>query len=97
MSSRQLDLEDAILSTNAKPLAAINVGILDKDGFVQQVLTLQELVLVGDSQTLNLCNYGNLGDVVEYEFTVSDAEYLCAKVAYLREQRKKQRGDIFDK
>ena len=41
--SKQLDFEDAILSTNAEPLAAINVGILDKDGFTQQVITLEEL------------------------------------------------------
>jgi hypothetical protein len=86
MNSQQPDLEDAIVSTNAEPLAAVNVGILDKDGFIQQVITLEELVLVGDNQTLNLHNYATLGDV-QYEFTISDAEYLCAKVAYLRERQ----------
>jgi hypothetical protein len=95
--SPELDFDDSILSTNAEPLAAINVGILDKDGIIRQVITLEELVLVGDSQTLNLHNYGNLGDV-EYEFTVSDAEYLRAKVAYLRERREKQlEGNIIDR
>ena len=94
--NQQPDLEDAILSTDAEPLAAINVGILDRDGFIQKVITFEELVLVGDNQTLNLHNYDNLGDV-EYEFTVSDAEYLCAKVAYLREQRKKRGGNFIDK
>jgi hypothetical protein len=57
MDSQQPDLQDAILSANSEPLAAINVGILDKDGFIRQVITLEELVLVGDSQTLNLHNY----------------------------------------
>jgi hypothetical protein len=91
MSNQRPDLEDAILSTNAEPLAAINVGILDKDGFIREVITLEELMLAGDSQTLNLQNYANLGEV-EYELTISEAEYLCAKVAYLREQRKKQKA-----
>jgi hypothetical protein len=82
------DLEDAILSTDPEPLAAINVGILNKDGCIQQVITLEELMLVGDNQTLDLHNYANFGEV-EYELTISDAEYLCAKVAYLRKQRNK--------
>jgi hypothetical protein len=96
MDSQHPDLEDAILSTNAEPLAAVNVGILDKDGFIQEVITLEELMLVGDDQTLNLHNYANLGDV-EYELTISDADYLCAKVAYLREERKRQGANILVK
>jgi hypothetical protein len=88
-STFNLSLEDAILSTNAEPLAAINVGILHKDGNIQEVITLEELARVGNSQSLNMHNYENFGDV-EYAFTISDADNLRAKVAYLRDQPKKQ-------
>jgi hypothetical protein len=81
------NLEDANLSTNAEPLAAINVGVLDNEGFIQEIITLEELSRVGSSQPLNMHNYGTFGEV-EYELTISDADNLCAKVAYLREQRK---------
>ena len=81
------NLEDAILHTNADPLKSINVGVLDNEGFIQEIITLEELARVGNSQPLNMHNYATFGDV-EYEFTISDADNLCAKVAYLREQRK---------
>ena len=87
------NLEDANLSTNAEPLAAINVGILDNEGFIQEIITLEELSRIGNSQPLNMHNYATFGDV-EYEFTISDADNLCAKVAYLREQQKDFRENV---
>ena len=81
------NLEDAILSTNADPLKSINVGVLDNEGFIQQIITLEELSRIGNSQPLNMHNYASFGEV-EYEFTISDPDNLCAKVAYLREQQK---------
>jgi hypothetical protein len=81
------NLEATILSTNADPLKPINVGILDKEGFIQEIITLEELSRIGNSQSVNMHNYGTFGEV-EYEFTISDADNLCAKVAYLREQQK---------
>jgi hypothetical protein len=87
------NLEDANLSTNAEPLAAINVGVLDKEGFIQEIITLEELSRIGNSQPLNMHNYATFGDV-EYEFTISDADNLCTKVAYLREQQKDFRENV---
>jgi hypothetical protein len=47
MNNQHADLEDAILSTDPEPLKGINVGILNKDGCIRQVITLEELMLVG--------------------------------------------------
>jgi hypothetical protein len=80
-------LEDANLSTSAEPLAAINVGVLDNEGFIQEIITLWELARVGNSQPLNMHNYGTFGEV-EYQFTICDADNLCAKVGFLRRQQK---------
>ena len=81
------NLEATILSTNADPLKAINVGVLDNEGFIQEIITLEELARVGNRQPLNMHNYATFGDV-EYEFTISDADNLCAKVGFLRKQQK---------
>jgi hypothetical protein len=80
------NLEDDILHTNPQPLKAINIGILNENGFVDQVITLEELARVGNSQSLNMHNYRNFGGV-ECEFTISDEDNIASKVAHLRAQR----------
>ena len=90
--SQDYKLEDAILGTNPEPLKAINVGIINKSGDIGEVITLEELARVGNSQSLNMHNYANFGEI-EHEFTISNADNLSNKVAYLREQRKKQGGN----
>ena len=85
------DLEDVVLSNNAKPLSSINVGVINGDGIVQEVITLEELARVGCSQPIQMHNYANFGEV-EYEFTVSDNFNLCDKVAYWREQQNSKNG-----
>ena len=89
--SQELDPEDVILSTNPEPLKAVNIGILNKNGRVFQVITLEELARVGCSQPLNMHNYGRFGEV-EYEFTISDADNVSKKVAYWRERQEEQQG-----
>jgi hypothetical protein len=80
-------LEAAVTSTAAAPLSAINVGIINDQGFVVQVITLEELARTGNRQDFHMSNYAQFGEV-EYEFTISDADNLSGKVAYLREQMK---------
>jgi hypothetical protein len=95
-SSRKFVPEDAILSADAEPLKAINVGILNREGFVDQIITLEELVRVGCSQPLQMHNYGNFGEV-EYEFTIFNADSVSKQVAYWRErQQNKQGGNAID-
>jgi hypothetical protein len=90
------NLEDAILNNKTQALKAINVGILNKQGFVDQVITLEELARVGNSQTLNMHNYGNFGEV-ECEFTIWDEDNISSKVAHLRAQTREQRkGNIIN-
>ena len=89
-STTHLNLEEAILSTNAEPLAAINIGILDKAGNIQEVITFEELARVGNSQSLNMHNWARFGHV-ECQFTISNEDNLRAKVAYLRDQLKDPR------
>jgi hypothetical protein len=83
------NLEDSILNTNPQSLSALNVGILNKEGFVDQVITLEELARVGNSQSLNMHNFGCLGEV-ECEFTIFDEDNIANKVAYLRTQREEE-------
>lgn len=85
------DFEDAVLSTDAKPLSSINVGVINGDGIVQEVITLEELARVGLSQPIQMRNYGNFGEI-EYELTVPDNRKLCDKVAHWREQEKNKNG-----
>jgi hypothetical protein len=87
-SQLKRNLEDAILSTNADPLKEINIGIIEERGRVLEAITLEELARMGNNQLLNMHNYATFGDV-EYEFTISDADNLCAKVGFLRKQQKK--------
>ena len=97
MNSQQLDLEDEILSTNAEPLKAIKVGIINQNGDIGEIITLEELARVGNSQSLNMHNYANFGGV-EYQFTISDADKISNKVADLRErQERQQKGNIVDR
>jgi len=93
--SRFWNLEDEILSTNPEPLKAIKIGIVNKNGSVDHVITLEELARVGSSQPLQMHNYANFGEV-EYEFTIPDAGNISGKVAYLREQQEEQqRGEDY--
>jgi hypothetical protein len=90
------DLEDQITNTSIKQPCAVNVGIIDNQGAVKGVITLEELVRVGDSQEIYLRNYGLFGGEIEFELTVWDAEYLINKVAYLRNQQKikEENGEV---
>ena len=90
-------LKMKIRNTNPQPLKAIKVGILNKKGFVDQMITLEELSRVGNSQSLNMRNYGHFGEV-EYEFTISDADNTASKVAHLRAQRDEERkSNVIDR
>jgi hypothetical protein len=82
----QSNQEEMIIGTNSEPLKAINVGIVDADGFIQEVVTLEELAMVGSSRELHMSNYGRFGEV-EYAFTMLDTDNLSSKIAYLKERR----------
>jgi hypothetical protein len=50
------DPDANITNTNAEPLAAIKVGVLDNEGFVKAVITMEEFVRTADSQELYFHN-----------------------------------------
>jgi hypothetical protein len=86
-----LEFEDQITNTSIEPLSAIKVAIIDeKIGTILEIITLEEFVRVGNSQDLWMRNFAGFGDV-EYELTASNADNLINKVAYLRNQQKRNR------
>lgn len=84
-------LEDQITNTSIEPLSAIKVGIIDeKVGTILDIITLEEFVRTACSQEIWIHNIADFGEV-EYELTVSNADNLINKVAYLRNQQKSKR------
>ena len=86
-------LADPITNTSIEPLSAIKVGIIDEeDGAVLDVITLEELVRTANSQEIWMRNFAGFGEV-EFELTVSNSDNLVNKVAYWRNQQRKEKGE----
>jgi hypothetical protein len=79
------DLEQKALNTSAEPLSKINVGIMDDNGNIEQVITLEELVRIGGPQDIWMYNSAPC-DEVACEFIVSKANNVGERVAHWRQQ-----------
>jgi hypothetical protein len=83
-------LECEITNTNAEPLAAIKVGIIDNEGFVRAVITMEEQIAKNSS----IHNCGGFGEV-DYDLTISNTGKLLDRIAHWKreQQHTTEKGD----
>ena len=77
---------DETSDTAFNPLSAINVGIIDNEGVVVGVVTLDELLRTGNSQEIWFQNYAGFGEI-DYEFLIHDSDNVISKAAFWRQQQ----------
>ena len=73
-------------NTPTEALAAINVGVINDDGSLEAVITLEEFVRVARSQHIYMHTNAPCGEI-DFDLTTSNTDNIVAKVADWRKQQ----------
>ena len=70
-------------------LSAINVGVVNDEGLLEAVITLEEFVRVAKSQHIYMHTNAPRGEI-DFDLTTSNTDNIIAKVADWREQQQEK-------
>ena len=73
-------------NTPIEALSAINVGIINDEGSLEAVITLEEFVRVAKSQHIYMHTNAPRGEI-DFDLTTSNTDNIIAKVADWRKQQ----------
>ena len=73
-------------NTPTEALAAINVGVINDEGSLEVVITLEEFVRVARSQHIYMHTNAPRGEI-DFDLTTSNTDNIVAKVADWRKQQ----------
>jgi hypothetical protein len=76
-------------NTPIEALSAINVGVVNDQGLLEAVITLEEFVRVAKSQHIYMHTNAPRGEI-DFDLTTSNTDNIIAKVA---DRRKQQQQD----
>ena len=76
-------------NTPIEALSAINVGVINDEGSLEAVITLEEFVRVARSQHIYMHTNAPRGEI-DFDLTTSNTDNIIAKVA---DRRKQQQQD----
>jgi hypothetical protein len=74
-------------NTPVQALSAINVAVINDEGSLEAVITLEEFVRVAKSQHIYMHTKAPRG-VIDFDLITSNTDNLIAKVADWRKQKK---------
>ena len=77
-------------NTPIEALSAINVGVVNDQGLLEAVITLEEFVRVAKSQHIYMHTNAPRGEI-DFDLTTSNTDNIIAKVA---DWRKEQQQDV---
>ena len=75
-------------NTPIEALSAINVGVINDEGILEAVITLEELVRVAKSQHIYMHTNAPRGEI-DFDLSTSNTDNIIAKVADRRKQQQK--------
>ena len=70
-------------------LSAINVGVVNDEGLLEAVITLEEFLRVAKSQHIYMHTNAPRGEI-DFDLTTSNTDNIIAKVADWREQQQEK-------
>jgi hypothetical protein len=73
-------------NTPIEALSAINVGVVNDQGLLEAVITLEEFVRVAKSQHIYMHTNAPRGEI-DFDLTTSNTDNIIAKVADWRKQQ----------
>ena len=73
-------------NTPIEALSAINVGVINDEGSLEAIITLEEFVRVAKSQHIYMHTNAPRGKI-DFDLTTSNTDNIIAKVADWREQQ----------
>ena len=73
-------------NTPIEALSAINVGVINDEGSLEAVITLEEFVRVAKSQHIYMHTNAQRGEI-DFDLTTSNTDNIIAKVADWRKQQ----------
>ena len=73
-------------NTPIEALSAINVGVINDEGSLEAVITLEEFVRVAKSQHIYMHTNAPRGEI-DFDLTTSNTDNIIAKVADWRKQQ----------
>ena len=76
-------------NTPIEALSAINVGVINDEGILEAVITLEELVRVAKSQHIYMHTNAPRGEI-DFDLSTSNTDNIIAKVADWRKQQQKK-------
>ena len=79
-------------NTPTEALAAINVGVINDEGSLEAVITLEEFVRVARSQHIYMHTNAPRGEI-DFDLTTSNTDNIIAKVADWRKQQQQDDRD----
>ena len=75
-------------NTSVEALSAINVGVINDEGSLEAVITLEEFVRVAKSQHIYMHTNAPRGEI-DFDLTTSNTDNIIAKVADWRKHSSK--------
>jgi hypothetical protein len=81
-------------NTPTEALAAINVSVINDEGSVEAVITLEEFVRVARSQHIYMHTNAPRGEI-DFDLTTSNTDNIVAKVADWRKQQQQDDRGVF--
>jgi len=79
-------------NTPIEALSAINVGVVNDQGLLEAVITLEEFVRVAKSQHIYMHTNAPRGEI-DFDLTTSNTDNIIAKVAdWRKQQQQNDRG-----
>jgi hypothetical protein len=82
-----------MIDTPVEALSAINVSVINDEGSVEAVITLEELVRVAKSQHIYMHTKAPRG-VIDFDLITSNTDNLIAKVEDWRKQKKQDNPSV---
>jgi hypothetical protein len=73
-------------NTPIEALSAINVGVINDEGSLEAIITLEEFVRVAKSQHIYMHTNAPRGEI-DFDLTTSNTDNIIAKVADWRKQQ----------
>ena len=77
-------------NTPTEALAAINVGVINDEGSLEAVITLEKFVRVARSQHIYMHTNAPRGEI-DFDLTTSNTDNIVAKVADWRKQQQQDK------